>query len=483
MRENRFVLALFCFLCLNMSSGYAQSLSLEKAVEQTLQNNEKIKQYQEKVSEKKYQVNSAWGNMLPKVDASADYTHLSEQVQVNGEQASKAANDLVGPKLQQLPAQLGPYLAQLPLPLQQLAGALGQKVASYRFDFNNLPLGETDIQTGSILAVQPLYMGGKIRAGVKYAKAEYKSANIELEQVQNEMVKSTIGAYLGVALLEEVVDTRAKVLEGMRKHENQAERLIEEGVIPAYHLLRAKVAVASVEQELADDKNKLELAWLLLKTHLGYPEDTVLVLEDRLKFNIDNMTLTSAVNEAYASQPALQLIDQKEVMVKQNLNVKRSAFMPQLFAFGKYNFLTEHHTFIEPPFAVGLKLKLNLFNGFKDYHDYKSAKALQYQVDYARQDAKKKVNLWVNKSYKEVLNARDKYQKLDHTIRLAKESYRLNSRRFAEGMGTSLEVIDARLSLEGAQVKQLQALYEYYNALCELHLATGNPQKVVDILK
>jgi hypothetical protein len=43
-------------------------------------------------------------------------------------------------------------------------------------------------------------------------------------------------------------------------------------------------------------------------------------------------------------------------------------------------------------------------------------------------------------------------------------------------------VIDARLLYEGAEVERLKSLYDYYLALSDLYLATGDAQKAVDVL-
>ncbi|MFA8451608.1 MAG: TolC family protein [Bacteroidales bacterium] len=483
MKENRFLLFFLCLLFFSAKLSVAQDISLEQAVDQALNNNSQVKQYQEKVKEKKYELNSAWGNFLPRVNVLGGYTHLSDYSKINGGQLTGSVNDIFDGYKMGLAQKIGPYVKQLPPQLQALFGKLGQKINSIHLDIPDLEIRAKDFRTANITALQPLYLGGKVRAGVKFAKAEHSTANIELEELQNELIQQTVDTYLGVALLQKVVTTREEVLKGMKHHESQAKRLIEEGIIPAYHLLRAKVAVANAEQELEDDKNKLDVALLALKIHLGYSEDSVIVVSDSLRYKMNSLNLNELVNNSLVQQPKLRMIGQKEVMVKQNLNVKRSEFLPKVFAFGEYGFFRDDLPIIQPPYAVGIQLNFNIFRGFKDYNEYRAAKAIQRQLDFAKQDAVKKVKLWVNKSFKEVLNAQDKYTKLQHTIDLANENLRMSDRRFKEGMGTSLEVIDARLTLQGVEVKQLQSLYEYYKALSELYVATGNPMKVVDILK
>ncbi|MFA8299110.1 MAG: TolC family protein [Hyphomicrobiales bacterium] len=483
MKLKRISQLLVAFSLLVGNDVLSQSLSLDEAVEYMLDRNEKVKQYKAKVEEKKYEEKAAWGNFLPTVNALGGYTYLSENVKINGEHLQGSVDEFAGEVGKSVKQAVEPVIGGLPPNLQHVAGQFIGALSTIDLKVPNLEIDKQDILTANIVALQPLYLGGKVRAGLKYAKAEHRTAEIELEHTEHEMTREVIQQYLGVALLKQAVDTRERVLKGMRQHETNAKKLIGQGVIPQHYLLRAKVAVADAEQELDDNKNKLDLAWMALKTTLGFPVDTVLTLSDSLHFKIDPTTLDFAKNAAISHQPMLRLIDQKELMVKQKLNVKRSEFLPKIFAFGEYGFNREDLPIIQPPAMVGVQLKFNIFNGFKDVHEYKAAKQLSSQVAFARNYAKKRVNLWVTKSYKEVLNAKDKYKKLGHTIDLAGENLRLNDRRFKEGMATSLEVIDARLMLQGAELKRLSALYEYYIALSELHLASGQPEKVIEILK
>jgi len=80
-----------------------------------------------------------------------------------------------------------------------------------------------------------------------------------------------------------------------------------------------------------------------------------------------------------------------------------------------------------------------------------------------------------------VQNAKEKYEKVKTNIALAKENLRQNEKRFETGLGTSLEVIDAELSLEKNLIESKNALYEYYKSLSELYQSIGNPEKVLTI--
>jgi len=81
-----------------------------------------------------------------------------------------------------------------------------------------------------------------------------------------------------------------------------------------------------------------------------------------------------------------------------------------------------------------------------------------------------------------MINKRERYLKMKPTVDLALKNLKINEKRFREGLGKSIDVIDARLLYEGAELERLKSLYDYYIALSDFYLATGNPQKMIDLL-
>jgi len=112
-----------------------------------------------------------------------------------------------------------------------------------------------------------------------------------------------------------------------------------------------------------------------------------------------------------------------------------------------------------------------------------AAKHLKKEVRYLNSYLRQQVELWVNRAYRQMRNSQFQLQKLQADMALAEENVRLNEKRFQTGLGTSLEVIDARLSLEKIQVERLKTLFDYNLAVVDLYTATGNLQKFIDTWK
>ncbi len=470
---------LISIFALNIQVSYGQqilNLSLEAAVDSALNNNVKIQQYKQVVLQKQYLSKAAVGNFFPSVDIAGGYTYFSKNPEINMSQVKNSIDDMFGKYGVVIAQELDLSQEDQKVIYDKIVGGLG-KLPAY-----NITIEQQNYPNFNVTAMQPIFMGGKIIAGKRFADAEQQYASLDLQQVTNKVIKETIERYFGVVLLNEVIATRKQVVVGMLKHQKQAEKAIEVGVIPPHELLRAQVAVANAQRDLSDDENKLELAKMALKTSLGLNNTTEIITSDSLKFKIAAVNIVDLQLQARQTQPIFGMIDQKKLMVDQQHALDVSEFMPQVAAWGEYGLFRDHYAVIMPPAMIGIQAHINIFHGLSKVNKLKSTKYLLEEVSKARTYAEDQVNLWVEKSYREVLNSSERYRKMKPTVVLAAKNYTINEKRFQEGLSKSIDVIDSRLLYEGVQLERLKSLYDYYIALSELYLATGNPQKVVEML-
>jgi len=451
-------------------------MTLSTAVDSALINNSKIRRFKEAVAEKEYMQKASVGNFLPSVDVVGGYTYFSANPEINMSQVKESVDDMFGKYGVVIARELNLSDESQEVIYNKIVGGLGELPAY------NVVIDQQNYPNLNIVATQPIFTGGKIIAGKKFADAELQYAHEALNKISNEIIKETVERYFGVVLLQQVVKVREQVVKGMKRHEKQAERAIEIGVIPKHELLRAQVAVANAERDFTDDQNKLELAKLSLKSSLGLSDTMVVVVTDSLKFKLIPTNLADVKQLAFEKQPVFRMIGQKKIMVAQKHAVELSEFMPQIAAWGQYSAFRNEYPVIMPPFMIGIQAHLNIFHGMQKYNKLKSTKFLAEQVDLADKYAHEQVNLWVNKSWRDANYKKERYLKMKPSVELARKNLEINEKRFEEGLGKSIDVIDSRLLYEASEVEQLKSLYDYYLALTDLYLATGTPLKAVELL-
>jgi len=479
MVNRRFFLQLNVFVFFLGTVLHAQEplkVSLVSAVDSAMKNNTLIRRYRQAVAEKEQMRKASAGNFFPSVDVMGGYTYISENPEVNMSKMKESVDEMFGYYGAHIANELGLSHEAQEVIYQRIVNRLGQLPAY------NIVIDQQNYPNLNVVATQPLFLGGKILAGKRFADAELGYSNAELQKVSNEVTRETIERYFGVVLLQHVVQVRRNVVEGMRRHEREAQRAIEIGVIPSHELLRAKVAVANAERDMIDDRNKMELALLALKASMGVPDTTRIQVTDSLIFKMVPLEVTGLKSQAVMQQPIFRMIDQQKVMVRQKHALVRSEFMPQIAAWGQYNAFGNNYPVTLPPFMVGIQAHFNIFHGMEKYNKLKATRYLEQQVLLADQYAHEQINLLVDKSWREVINKRERYLKMEPTVELAKKNMEINEKRFREGLAKSTDVIDARLLYEGAEVERLKSLYDYFIAIANLYLATGDTRKALEML-
>jgi len=472
---------LTCGILAPNSSG--RPVTLQEAVDLALQNNERVKQYQERVTQKRYDDREATGNFLPSISFQGSYTHLNDPLEIDLDPIRQAVTQLeAGDQVE-----FANTYRQLQGGSELTSEERAQLFSQFQGGLNAaLPpfvetLKEQNYPSASLVGVQPLFMGGKLIAAKRAASAERRASEADNVRVRNDVIGEAIVNYLRIVLLTEVIKTRKDVLKGMRHHSADAQRLYDEGLIARNDLLRAKVAVADAERHVFDEQNRLEQAMISLRHTLGLSAADSIEVCDDLAYKPVTDSLGEFQTAAEADQPILQMVAEKRKMAAQKYAVERSDYLPHVVGYGRYEMYQDDLSALEPQWAVGIQVSLNVFDGIKRHSRLQSARHLKKEVEYIEAHTKRQIDLLVQKSYCDMRNYEKRYQTLAASIELAEENQRLNERRFQSGMGTSLEVIDATLSLERSEVERLLSLFEYYQALANLNVAVGQPEKLIDL--
>jgi outer membrane protein TolC len=318
----------------------------------------------------------------------------------------------------------------------------------------------------------PLFTGGRIRAANRAAEARTRDAEAQTRQAEEGVLRSLVRAYFGLRLALEEKAVRAEVLAGLDQHVRDARRLEEEGLIAKVERLNAEVARAEADRQLKRAGHDVEIARaglanvLAADTPVGDPVTPLFVLGD--------LEPPDRFREAaVASHPALERLAAQRDLAGEAVAAQKGAFWPEVFAYGLYETRKTDLSPIEPEWLAGVGARIEIFDGGSRLKKLAAAKAQQERVSFLDQKLRRDLGTLVEKQYREAEKAREQYEALEATRALTEENLRARTRAFEEGVGTSLEVVDARLAQEKVRLERLAAAYGFVNALAELLEASG----------
>jgi outer membrane protein TolC len=319
--------------------------------------------------------------------------------------------------------------------------------------------------------VWPVFTGGRIRAANAAAEAGTREADAKLRRTTETLTSDLVRTYFAVRLADQVVGIRAEAKGALDRHLFEARRMYAEGFIAQTELLHAQVAQAQADRELKASRRDLALAYTALANVLSSDEPvtptTPLFLVSELE-PVENF-----VRQALDRHPALDQLDAIKDKTHENLRAEKAAYAPEVYLFGMRELYEHDLTILEPAWAVGVGLNFTLFDGFARPNRIHAAQKLEEQAGLRRQKLARDLETLVSSTYQELMKAREQFDALQTSLNFTDENLRARRRAFEEGLATSLDVVDAQLSLSSVRVERLRAAYDFDVALAQLLEASG----------
>ncbi len=356
------------------------------------------------------------------------------------------------------------------------------------FDLSALPIGvgsydyNFDGPRSSALMTWPIFAGGKIGAARKLREAELSGARAELVEAEERLEFQLVVRYFGLRLTTIVENLRQTQLEQAERQLERSRRFEAQGQISAVERLSAQVARDESERDLVKSQREREsaeasLARMLRRTSAPAPTTPLFVVTSPIE------PLAVWLREAELASPTLALIKSKGRAADQGIAVAKSDYLPQVFAFGQYNFIDTYLTPIEPDWIAGVGVNVKLFSREDRASKVGAARAQKAQVDALEAEAVNGIQDAVENAWLRVGQAREQFRLFDSSVALASENLRLRERAFEEGQSVAIDVNEARNSLVRAETGRAQIAYEFVVSLGALLEASGQIGRFPEFMK
>jgi outer membrane protein len=400
----------------------------------------------------------------------------ADVVQANGQ-----VREALSSALPQVTASIG-YTRQFASIYQ---GLRGSDTSSFGNLFRNTPFGAPNTWNAQIQATQVLWSGGKVGAGLAAAKSARQIAKLDQSETAADVIYQVKQAYWNAALNQRRLAIAIENLEHARQHLREVQLFLQAGTRAEYDLLRAQVDAANQEPAVVAARNDYDLALLELKRLLNLPANQPLALATTLD-RLDAMTPVLATDSLRPERPSVAAAEANVALQEQLLKVARADRWPTLTASMTYNELA----FPQEVFPGSgdrfrhdwngeVKLSFPIFLGFRTAGKVEQARAGLERALAQRDQLRKQVELEVAQAKAELARAQALLVARRETVRQAQRAWYLAGVRYANGMATQLDVTDARVAQQQAEVNEVQAARDCFVALARLERALGRPVPVV----
>ena len=350
--------------------------------------------------------------------------------------------------------------------------------------FANTPFGAPNQWNVELRATQLLFAGGKVGAALKGARAYRRAAAEQTAETEANVIYAVKRAYLEAQFSGRLVVIAEAGLESAREHLTEVQRFQQAGTRAEYDLLRAQVEAANQEPLVIEARNRLDLATLELKRLVNLPTDASLVLVTPALAADDMVPVVATDSVGTAERPALRVAEANVAVWEQAVRVARGDRWPTL----SVGTTLQHQGFPQSgsPFDARFvrnwnaeaRLSVPLFLGFRTAGSVERAQASLERARSSMEQTRETVALEVARAEAELQRTSTLLAAQRATVRQAGRAHHLANVRYANGMATQIEVSDARLLLQQAEVNAARALRDYLLGIADLERALGRPVPV-----
>jgi outer membrane protein len=291
-------------------------------------------------------------------------------------------------------------------------------------------------------------------------------------------------AYYQVLVSNEQIRLLDANLKQLKQQLNETSAQNKQGTAEKIDVDRLTVQYNNLATNRENTVQLLALNYQLLKFQMGMPIENELLLKDKLDDIklADNVADIGADTTFYKSRIEYGLLETQKTLNEYDVKRKKGQFLPKLTANASYTSSYQNNGFGNlysmsfPSSYIGLTLNIPIFTGFQHVNQLRQSQINVLKAENNLISLKNALNLEASRAKITYVNGLRSLNSQKQNQLLAREVLRVSKIKYAQGVGSSIEVTQAQTDLETADNKYIQSLYDALVSKVDLDKAYGKIQ-------
>jgi len=331
--------------------------------------------------------------------------------------------------------------------------------------------------------IDQMIFNGSYFVGLSATKELEKLSNKLTQRTEIDIYESVSKAYYTVLNTKSRIDLVNSNIERLLTLLEESKQLYENGFIEKLDIDRITVSYNNLQSEKIKIDRLYDLSLFVLKFQIGIPLNQEIKLTGNLNEDIlENFDFDLSKFD-YNKRIEYSILKTDRNLKSYDLKNNRSQYLPQIYVNYNYGLNTSassHDLFFDSYRwknfgTVGLKLVVPIFDGFLKRSKINQSKYKIEQIDNQLSFLERSIDLQINQSVIDYSNSKESLEIVSKNLDLALSIYNASEKKYKEGVGSNLEVLNANAGLKQAQTN-------YYNAVYEVIISKINLEKTLGTL-
>ena len=432
-------------------SGYAaaETLSFAECVNMALKQNPDLIGSQERVNQAKAGLRQAQGNRIPKLTASEDVVGTND------------ALSAFGLKLSERQATFNDFGA----------GQFGQGLGVAPSNLN-YPGFVHNFDTR--LEIQaPIYTGGLITGGIQQARAYVEAAQQGDLSARQHVIFQVLQAYEGVHAARAFVGVTQQAETAARSLLTMMNNMLKSGTVVKSDLLLAQVRLQDVQVQHLQAQNALDGALEQLHVLLGVPFEHPLDVGEWAEIKPIAAPIQTLRQTALENNPGILALRKQTQAETAKVDMARAAWMPQVGLMLRQDWNDAQMGLGASSYTIGGSVSWVAFDGGVTHAKVDQAQASKNETQARLTQAEAGLAYQVDEAVRKANEAEKQLAEREAALSQIEEAVSLVNKRYANGLTTITEQLDAQAQLDKARADVVSARYALVVQRANLKLALG----------
>ena len=337
-----------------------------------------------------------------------------------------------------------------------------------------IKVGRDNNISTSASASMPL-VNAQLWESLKLSALDVELAVEQARSSKVSMISQVKQAFYGVLLAKESLAVVTQVYENARANYEKTLQRFNVGKVSEVEKLRAQVNVMNSEPNVSSAENAVLLATWQLKAIMGLNLETDIEAVGDLKDYTQELLAPYVSEDDISNNSSLLQLDIQDRMLESNLRMQKKQYLPTLAASINYNYsaMGDEQLSWFPSSNAALSLNIPVFDGFQKHYAIKQSKINRDMLNVQREDTERQIRIAIRNYNDRIALCVKNYTAANATVEIAQKSYEISAKMYEVGKATLVELNDAQLALQQAQLTQAQAIYEFMVAKASLDELIG----------
>lgn len=328
----------------------------------------------------------------------------------------------------------------------------------------------------------PIYTGGQLEGAIKAADLAMNANELGLELCKQQVKAATMSAYYQALQAKNQIKVARDSVNTLTEHLKNVNAQYTVGTVAKSDVLGTQVQMANAEQNLINANNSYDVAIASLNNVMGLPTDTELNLTDSLDYNVYEIPLEECTAYARSNRPDVLMADYQVAIAEAGVQQAKAGYMPKVSAQASKSWAgedpfgsdeTDKRYGQNNNWTAGVVLSWDIWDNNVTQSKVNQSKAAVAKAEAAAENTRQSGDLEVRTAYLNLKAAEKSINTTQVAVDKAQEDYKIAQVRYAAGVGTNLDVMDAEEKLAQAQTNYYTALYNYNSSKAALDKAMG----------